>query len=98
QTVLFVIFLRVSFGFRFYYGKFFTFIMRYIAQLAVILGLAWGIYSMLFWWIASWSPAYANFFLNKIGFWLWVGPLCGGVALAIYSTRRLFKIALHFVD
>ncbi len=98
QTILFVIFLRIYFGFRFYYGQFFMFLARYLAQLTIILGISWRIYTLLSWWIATLSPSFANFFLNKIGFWLWAGPLCGLAALAIYGTRRLFKIELHFVD
>lgn len=98
QTILFVIFLRVLFGFRFYYGKFFIFFVRYAAQLGVILSGAWATYYALSLWIAALPPSLANFFLNKIGFWLWVGPLCAIVALLLYMTRRYFKVELHFLD
>ena len=75
QTILFVIFLRIYFGFRFYYSQFFMFLVRYLIQLTIILGISWGVYTLLSWWIVTLSPAFANFFLNKIGFWLWAGPL-----------------------
>ncbi len=98
QTILFVLFLRIFFGFRFYYGQFFIFFARYAAQLGVILSGAWAIYYAISLWIATWPASLANFFLNKIGFWLWVGPLCCIVALLLYMTRHYFKVELHFLD
>jgi putative peptidoglycan lipid II flippase len=98
QTILFIIFLRIFFGFRFYYGKFFIFLARYGAQLGIILSGAWTVYYALSVWIATFPASLSNFFLNKIGFWLWVGPLCGVVALLLYMTRRYFKVEMHFLD
>jgi hypothetical protein len=42
--------------------------------------------------------ALSQFFLYKIGFWLWAGPLCLSVAGAVYLTRKQFGIKLYFFD
>lgn len=34
----------------------------------------------------------------KYLFWLWVGPICGIIALFFYFTRHFFGIRMHFLD
>ncbi len=99
QTLLFVAMLKIKFNFKFYGTHFFIFVRRYVTQLALVftgfLALYWSI-EML---ISTWAPlALKNFLLYKIGFWLWVGPLCGLAFLTLFYTRRLFKVTLYFLD
>ncbi|MCX5922915.1 MAG: murein biosynthesis integral membrane protein MurJ [Candidatus Dependentiae bacterium] len=98
QTLLFVVFLRYYFKFSFYLKNFLNFFIRYTAQLALILTASYGLYRLCLVLVAKLPITLASFMLNGLGFWFWVGPLCGAAALTIFCTRRLFNIKLHFLD
>lgn len=98
QTCLLFIFLRVFFGYKFYGRSFFQFAGRYSLQLAVILIPLLGIYLGISHAITLLPATVAHFFLFKIGFWLWVGPLCLTAAGIVYFTRKTFGVHLYFLD
>ena len=39
-----------------------------------------------------------KFFTHDIGIWIWAGPLSLLFLLALYSTRKTFKINLEYFD
>lgn len=99
QTILLIIFLRYNFGFMFYADHFFKFVVRYFIQLTIILPSSMIAYYSITYLIQTYlSQGFAKFFLFNIGFWLWAGPLCGFVAIALYLTRKYFGVHLYFLD
>ena len=98
QTLLFIIVLHKKFNFKIYTQRFFNFAYRYILQLLlssiIFYLLYYGGYSICKQLPAPWD----NFFLMRIGFWLWVAPLCGVMGIFILLTRKRFGIKLHFLD
>ena len=98
QTVLHLLFLRIWFGYTFYAGNFFKFVGRYCLQLALVLPVALLVYVGMTHAITALPTSAAHFFLYKLGFWFWVGPLCLAVAGIIYATRKQFGVKLYFFD
>ena len=99
QTALLFYYLYALYGYHGYLPRFFMFVWRYVMQLMVI-GLC---FAMLYYGIVFLIGHYVSnrmalFLLEKIGFWLWVGPLCAIMALVVYVTRNLFNIRLYFLD
>lgn len=98
EMILLIIFLYYYFGFGMNYGRLLQFVGRYCLQLLLIFAPLYFVYQSMTNIINHASPAVANFFLYKIGFWLWAGPLCLIAAGAIYFTRKKFKLDLYFLD
>ncbi|MDR3646350.1 MAG: murein biosynthesis integral membrane protein MurJ [Candidatus Babeliales bacterium] len=99
QTFFFFLFLFKKYKFTIYPKYLFTFIYRYLIQLICTLTLFFASYYLLFNLIQVYLPAtLSNFFIDKIGFWFWVGPLCGLVFLFLYFTKKLFGVKLYFLD
>ena len=99
QTILLFCLLRRLFGFHGYLSHFLNFVIRYLFQLVVFglmfLAFYFGI-TYIVWYYTP--PFAAQFFLMKIGLWLWVGPLCLILGLLLYYYRSLFGIRLYFLD
>lgn len=98
QTLLHLIFLRFWFGYTFYINNFMRFVGRYCLQLVVVLPISLFIYYGITYTINMLPTSLSQFFLYKIGFWLWAGPLCLAIAGVIYLTRKQFGIRLYFFD
>jgi putative peptidoglycan lipid II flippase len=99
QTFLLLYFLRTRFGFHGYIHQWGVFLVRYGMQLSIVVVGFLALYAGITGSIQTWLPApIAQFFLNKIGFWLWVGPLCLIAGLVLYFYRRLFGVRLYFLD
>lgn len=98
QTLLFILFLRIHFNFRFYFGPFFTFMGRYLVQLVATFSIGWVVYHLFAYVIAKLPASLAHFFLFGLGFWMWVGPLCGLLFLAIYYLRKRFNVVVYFLE
>lgn len=71
------------------------FFMRYAVQIGAIgvgfIGMYWTIVSIL-------ELCSLNFFVQSLGFWLWVGPLCFFFMLILYLTRSWFGIRMLFLE
>jgi len=98
QVVALILILKRWFGIRLYIGPFLNFVYRYVLQLFVVLSLCYGLYRVLDWLIAKLPETLAYFFLQQIGFWAWVGPLCALAFFLLYVTRKQFKIKVYFLD
>lgn len=98
EMVLLLIFLYYYFGFGMNFGRLVKFIGRYCLQLLLIFAPLYFIYQSMTNIINHSSAGISTFFLYKIGFWLWAGPLCLIAAGAIYFTRKRFKLDLYFLD
>lgn len=98
QFFLLVYVLHTKFKLPLYYKKLGNFIICACAQFA----LAAVLFAVLFiggkYFVASAAEPWRSFFLYKIGFWLWVGPIAGGVGLMLLYTRRWFGLRLYFLD
>lgn len=82
----------------FYVKQWGAFFARVLVQLTV-LGLPLYIcYRAAAYMIALFPHAYAHFFLEKIGFWFWVGPLCLAFFGLMYVTRKRFGLRLYFLS
>ncbi len=99
QTVLLLYYLRKKFGFHSYIQQFFIFCMRYGLQLLIVcvafmlvyLGITVTIPLLL-------SPTIARFFLEKVGYWIWVTPVSLAAGLFLYYFRNVFGVRLYFLD
>jgi len=99
QTLLFVFFLHKVFRFKLYVATFATFLTRYIVQLVAVLLPSLAVYYGLTYAIAySLPPVLGDFFLYKIGFWVWVSPLCLLIFAVLFMLRKRFGIQLYFLD
>lgn len=98
QTVLFVLFLHLYFDLMIYLKRFVQFAFRYLAQLLIVFAVFYGVYEGLTHAISSMPTTLSHFLLEKIGFWLWVGPLCLGAFGLLFITRKLFGVRLYFLD
>jgi len=98
QTVLFVLFLHLYFDLTIYFKRFLLFAFRYLTQLLVVFIIFYVIYLALNYGFSFLPATLSRFFLEKVGFWLWVGPLALGAFGLLYLTRRLFGIHLYFLD
>ncbi len=56
----------------------------------IVTGMYHGMEKLPGWW--------GVFFCKKIGFWLWVGPLCATLGLFMYMTRKKFGIRIYFLE
>ena len=98
QVVALVLMLKWWFGIKIYIGPFLNFVYRYILQLFLVISFVYGLYRIFDALISRLPETFSYFFLQQIGFWLWVGPLCGLVFLLLYLTRRQFKVRVYFLD
>lgn len=99
QTILFVVILHKKYHFRLYSKQFFSFAMRYTAQLILCSILFVSSYFTITHLIPLLLPSsLATFFLIKIGLWLWVGPLAGLFFIMMWYSKTYFGIKLHFLD
>jgi len=98
QTCLLVLILYKKFHFKLYFRQFGKFAVRVLIQHIVIgsclMGLLYGIKKILMHYHGHWT----YFFIDSLGLWLWVGPLCGIAALVVWYTRHWFKVNIYFLD
>jgi putative peptidoglycan lipid II flippase len=97
QMILFLLVLHYYFNFKLYIKPFFIFLKKYTVQLIVVMGLFCGIYYTIIKAIQLYMPDYEQFLLKSFWVWLWIAPLCGLTLIALYATRKLFGIKLHFL-
>lgn len=99
QTILLLYFLRKKFGFHGYLPKFFDFVKNYLTELLAVGTIFLGLYYSFANAINILLPAKLSyFFLQRIGFWMWVGPLCLLCGLLLYLWRKRFGVRLYFLD
>jgi len=98
QTILFVVLLNKKFKFKFYVWNFIGFVGRYVFQLMVILPPCWLLYYIVEIYIKQLPDTFSHFLIAGLGFWLWVGPICGLAFLLLFFLRNLFKVRLYFLD
>ncbi len=96
---LFTLFLYRNFNLSLYIKPFLEFAAHASLQIMMVVGLFIILYQGgQFFIYHAMSDWYAHFLLNKFGFWLWVGPLCGLSIALLIKTRRLFNVELYFLD
>ncbi|GMU18922.1 MAG: hypothetical protein AMXMBFR12_01140 [Candidatus Babeliales bacterium] len=98
QTILLFYFLRKKFGFHGYLPQFFDFVKKYLIQLLAVSTIFLGFYFSFANAIKLLPAPLSYFFLQRIGFWLWVAPLCLMAGLLLYLWRRRFGVRLYFLD
>ena len=99
QTMLLLYFLRKKFGFHGYLPQFFDFVKHYCIELFAVSAIFLGSFYSLKNSISLFMPAKISyFFLERIGFWMWVGPLCLLCGLLLYLWRKRFGVRLYFLD
>lgn len=99
HVMLFALLLRIKFNFSFYFVPFIRFITNALMQTAfLVIIFAAGYYVMQTGIYMFANQYFAHFFLNKIGFWFWVSPLCMLVGYLLIKTRAFFNLRLYFLD
>lgn len=98
QTFLLLILLIIRFEFKIYPTMFFIYLYRYTLQVLAIFSLILIAYYALRFGIGYLPQFFADFLLNNVGFWVWVGPLFVIFMAALYFTRSWFKVRLYFFD
>lgn len=97
QTVLFFVCVRRYMQVTLYGARFGQFVLRSLAQLSCISLLFYGLFTLLRALFAQLPGYWAIFFTQKIGLWLWVGPLCVLMLLLMWLTNKRFGIKMHFL-
>lgn len=98
QTILLLYFLRKKFGFHGYLPQFFDFVKKYLIELLVVGTIFLGLYYSFANAIKLLPATLSYFFLYRIGFWMWVAPLCLIAGLLLYLWRKRFGVRLYFLD
>ncbi len=95
QTILLYGFLSYLLKLPLYAKDLALFIMRYSIQLLIV-GL---FFFTIFYGVSGKLSAYNMiFFTDKIGFWLWVSPLCALFMGTLYYTRAFFGVRVLFLE
>lgn len=98
QVILLTWFLQLKFNVTLYWKSFLSFLYRFGVQLVVIFPCVYGLYRVGEFLAQQLPQSLAHFFLDKVGFWFWVGPLCAFAFLLIFLTRKIFKVRVYFLD
>lgn len=96
QSIAFLILLRYRFNFAFYGKQLALFARNAFVQMGILLSGLYLLFRLGYFLMQKLPEPFSVFFTYKIGFWLWVGPLCGLFALVYFLTRRYFGIKLYF--
>jgi putative peptidoglycan lipid II flippase len=75
-----------------------VFSIRALAQTIVFSLFFVASYSIFYSVINRLPARYVHFLLEKVGFWLWVGPLCATLGALMYMTRKRYGIRIYFLD
>ena len=99
QSFLLLWFFHRNFSMSIYIRPFFTFVKaagKQLLLLILLFGLLYqgGIVLISY----ACTSALKTFFLTKMGFWLWTGPLCMMIGYLFYKTRAFFSVRLYFLD
>lgn len=75
------------------------FLKNYIKQL-IVTGIPFGIvYFIISFIIGEYFPLqFSLFFLEKIGYWFWTGPLCMLFCIVLWWWRTLFNVRIFFIE
>ncbi|MGB8367088.1 MAG: murein biosynthesis integral membrane protein MurJ [Candidatus Babeliales bacterium] len=99
QAFLFAYFLWSKYNIRLYIKPFILFTFRYSIQLVSLFVPFIAFYYIIEWFITTYfSSSIAIFFLYKLGFWLWVGPLSLLLFILLWYLRSYFNVKLFFLD
>jgi putative peptidoglycan lipid II flippase len=98
QTMLYLIMLKKHNKYPLYSSSFARFSRALVLQIILFGSLFYGAYTAIISLCMLLPETLAHFFLNKVGLWLWVGPLTGLVGLAMLGSRKRFGIKLYFLD
>ncbi len=98
QTTLLLFVLVKKYNFNIYPKHFIKFLYKYIIQLCTALVGFFSVYYLLNKMIQTMPATLAKFLLVKVGFWLWVGPLCMLFFIVLYKLNKIFGTKLYFLD
>lgn len=99
QTILFLFFLRKKFHFTLYGKPFAQFALRSLVQLCCGFALLYAGFVMIrLFFLHYFAEKWALLFTQKMGLWLWLGPLFGLICLLLLLTRKFFGLKMHFID
>ena len=99
QVILLTYYLNKKYVFSVSLSYFVQFMWRYLLQLSLIMPLFYVAHRVIskaiYCYFSGWM---LHFLTDKAGFWLWTLPLMGLVFIALYFTRKPFKLRMHFLD
>lgn len=98
QTILLTYTLIRKYNFTIYPKYLINFILKYIFQLLIILIPFYLLFNLIERLIEKLPITFSNFFLNKIGLWVWAGPLCILFFIILYKFKKAFGIKLYFLE
>lgn len=98
QSLAFLLLLKYRFRFTLYLKPFFIFARNALVQMGLLLAVFYLLFRVGYFLMQRLPESLSFFFTYKLGFWLWVGPLCCLFALAYFLTRRYFRIKLYFFE
>ncbi len=97
KTILLLVIIVHAHGIKLYVAQFLKTALFCCIQLALLSVPFVIIHKALFDAFKMHIPTHALFFLHGWGFWIWTGPLCGMLLLALYCTYRRFGIKLYLL-
>ncbi|HVX01088.1 MAG TPA: murein biosynthesis integral membrane protein MurJ [Candidatus Babeliaceae bacterium] len=81
-----------------YVRQFLRFAFQYMVQLSIFIPIFYCLYRGAIAIIPLITGPFAQFFMVKIGLWLWVGPLCLLLMACLWLTRKLFGLKCYYLD
>jgi putative peptidoglycan lipid II flippase len=99
QMILSYFFLYREYHVGIHKGQLLFFLRNYISQLIVI-GIPFSIvYCIISFILKEYFPLQLSlFFLEKIGYWFWMGPLCIFFCIIVWWWRTLFNVRIFFIE
>jgi putative peptidoglycan lipid II flippase len=99
QSTMLAFLLKKRFKLLFYGHAFWQFALKFIRQLTSFSILFLTLYFLFKLLLITVLPTYCFiFFTQRIGLWLWVGPIAALCLASYFFTRKQFGIKLFFID
>ncbi len=98
QSILLLIVLRTRLGFTLYLKRFAEFVMAYILQLLLFIGVFLVLYNLGVFGITYGMPGFKDVLLHNVGLWFWIGPICLIAVGVLYYIRKTFGVHMYFLD
>jgi putative peptidoglycan lipid II flippase len=98
QTIVLLFALNRWYGVAIYFKKLWSFLIKMLVQMTFFGLLLFIGYFLLHKLILLLPVKFMIFFLAKMGFWFWFGPICFITGLLMYMTRKKFGLRFYFLD
>lgn len=105
QTIFYIILIHYKVDIKIDGTKFITFFLNYLIQLTLTSSIFYALYHFCYTLIAQQTftkefiffTINQSFFIDGLGFWFWIGPLCLLYLATLYGTKKWFRIDIFYL-